>query len=211
METRKRLAHVGKPILLLVLVVAVVGAVLISTQTLKKRLNSRSIPVTADNAALVEVSYDILKCIKDSDYAALSRITHPVSGLLFSPYATILETGAKTFTPAQVSAFAADKTEYVWGVYDGSAEPINLTPRDYFAEFVFDCDFTRAGVVGVNRTVRTGNALENLTEIRPGVRYIEFHIPDDGDATNWRSLRLGFEEHNGFLMLTVILHSENTV
>ena len=177
-----------------------------------RAIDKRSLPVGADNAALVGTSYEVLACIKSGDFASLSQIVHPARGLLFSPYATIAEGSAKTFSPAEVMAFGEDKNVYVWGVYDGSALPISLTPREYFAEFVLDCDYAaRAGIVGVNRTVRTGNSLENMAEVRPEVRYVEFHIPPESDGADWRSLRLGFEEFNGFLMLSVILHSENTV
>jgi hypothetical protein len=175
-----------------------------------KQLGEDSIPVGADNAFLVKSSYEILGYIKSNDYAALSKIAHPTYGVLFSPYATISESSAKVFTPLQIQSFKGDKTDYVWGVHDGTGEPIALSPREYFAEFVFDRDYTHAGVIGVNRIVKTGNALENITDVRPNVRFVDFNIPPDGESGDWGSLRLGFEEYDGHLMLSVILHSERT-
>jgi len=192
-----------------VIIVAIIAVVLVIQKP--SGLKSGSIPATADNGTLVTASYEILEYMKDSDFKALSRIVHPTYGVLFSPYATISESTAKVFTAAQVRVFATDKAEYIWGTYDGSGDPISLTPCAYFAEFVFDRDYIRSSLVGINRTIRSGNALENISETRPGIRYVDFHIPPDTDDGDWGSLRLGFEEYNGSLMLTVVLHSRKTI
>ncbi|MDR1589266.1 MAG: hypothetical protein LBS51_03635 [Oscillospiraceae bacterium] len=168
----------------------------------------------AQNSYLVEKAYDILEVIKEGDYAALARSVHPEYGVVFSPYAAISLATNKCFTESQVADFATDANTYVWGVYDGSGDPIELTPAEYFARFVYNRDFARASVVGVNYIVRSGNALENITEVFPGVRFVDFYLPGDDkspDSYDWNSLRLGFEEHSGGLRLTVIVHSEWTI
>ena len=165
-----------------------------------------------DNASLTAIAFDILNDIKGGDYRSLSKKVHPSYGLLFSPCSTITLSTNKCFSTDQVSAFSADNNVYVWGVYSGSGEPIELTPADYIAEFVFDRDYTNADVVGVNHVVKSGNALENITEVFPEIMYVDFHFPcsdkNAADNTSWSSLRLGFEEFDGSLRLTVILHSE---
>ena len=211
LDTHKPRRVPSKTLLLSAAVLLAVAVLVISVIRLGGRLKSDSIPVTADNATLVGASYEILGYIKDADYAALAAIAHPTRGVLFSPYATISETSARVFTPSAIRAFSTDKTEYVWGVYDGSAEPISLNPREYVAAFVLDRDFTRATMLGINRVVRSGNALENITTVREGIRFVDFHLPPETEDGDWASLRLGFEEHNGSLMLTVIMHSEKTV
>jgi hypothetical protein len=165
------------------------------------------------NSYLVARAYDILDAVKNGDYESLARYVHPEYGVIFAPYATISLPSNKRFTDNQVSAFGGDGNTYVWGVYDGSGEPIELTPAGYFARFVYNKDFARAPAVGVNYTVRAGNALENITDVFPDARYVDFHIPGDDkspDSRDWNSLRLGFEDYNGTLCLTVILHSEWT-
>jgi len=201
---------VTKRLIIAVLTLLAVAVLVISVIRLGGSLKRGSIPVTADNATLVAASYEILGYIKDADYSALAVIAHP-RGVLFSPYATISETSARVFKPSEIRAFGTDKTEYVWGIYDGSAEPISLNPREYVTAFVFDRDFTRATTLGINRVVRSGNALENITTVREGIRFVDFHLPPETEDGDWVSLRLGFEEHNGSLMLTVIMHSEKTV
>ena len=168
-----------------------------------------------NNAALTALAFDILDDIKSGDYRALSRAVHPVYGVVFSPCSTITLSTNKCFSAEQIAAFGADSNVYIWGVYSVGGEPIEMTPAEYFAKFVFDRDYTNASVVGINHIVRSGNALENITDEFPGVLFVDFHFPcsdkNAADDPNWSSLRLGFEEHDGDLMLTVILHSDWTV
>ena len=174
------------------------------------------IDAAASPAELTQRAFGILVDMKERDYSALSRTVHPEYGVVFSPYATITlsaSNASKCFTAAQVAAFGSDNASYVWGAYDGSGEPIQMTPDEYFARFVFDKDFTAAQEIGIDYIIKSGNALENIKDTFPDIRFVDFHIPGDetsGD-TGWSSLRLGFEEYDGELMLTVILHSEWTV
>jgi hypothetical protein len=168
----------------------------------------------ASNAELTEYAYQILGYIQNRDYVSLSEAVHPEFGVVFSPYATINLSSNKYFTAAQVAGFGEDKNIYVWGKYDGSGDPIELTPTDYFNRFVFDKDYTGASEIGIDSVVQTGNALENIKEMFPDIRFVDFHISgvdDKLDGLDWSSLRLGFEEYNGVLKLTVILHSEWTI
>ena len=163
------------------------------------------------NTQLAEVALRVVGIIKDGDYEALSLIAHPEFGVVFSPYATITLSTNKCFQAEHIAAFDTDTKLYVWGVYTGSGEPIELTVADYFAHFVFDRDYTAASVIGVNQIIRSGNALENITDIFRGVRFVDFHIPgsdkDSAEDYDWSTLRLGFEEYEDNLWLTVILHS----
>ena len=166
------------------------------------------------NAELTEYAYEILGYIKADDYGALSQAIHPEYGVVFSPYATITLTSNKRFTAMQVGGFSEDENQYVWGKYDGKGDPIELTPSEYFKTFVFDKDYTLASVIGVDTIVKSGNSLENIQEVFPNARFIDFHIPGtdpDSGGLDWSSLRFGFEEYMGELKLTVILHSEWTI
>lgn len=167
-----------------------------------------------DNADLAALAFEVLEYIRDGDFEALAEITHPDFGVVFSPSATITLAANRRFTAEQIAQFATDNTIYVWGIND-IGEPIELTPVDYFARFVFSSDYFSASMIGINRIVRSGNALENITEEFPGVRFVDFHIPGEDryppDELDWSSLRLGFEEHEDKLWLTVIVHSRWTV
>lgn len=167
------------------------------------------------NAELSALAYDVLDHIRDGDFAALSRVVHPDFGVVFSPQATVSLTVNRRFSAEQVALFEHDTNAYFWGFRDGSGEPIEITPAVYFSEYVFARDYCNASVIGINRIVRSGNALENITDEFPGVKFVDFHIPggekDTPEELDWSSLRLGFEEHEGALWLTVIINSRWTV
>ena len=168
----------------------------------------------SNNAELTALAFSVLENIKNGDYEALSSVAHPKFGVIFSPCATVTLNTNRYFQSKQIALFGADTNAYVWGVRSGSGEPIEMTPRDYFASFVFDKDYTAASIIGIDRIVKSGNALENIKDIFPDVRFVDFHITggdrDSAEDLSWSSLRLGFEDFEGRLWLTVILHSEWT-
>ena len=167
---------------------------------------------SVNNAELSALGYSVLLNIKEGDYEALSRIAHPENGILFSPQATVAQSTNKRFRAEEISEFGTDTRVYVWGVYSGSGEPIEMTPAEYFNRFVFFKNYIAAPFIGVNHIIKSGNALENINDVFPDMQFVEFHIPGGqreptGDF-NWSALRLGFDYYNGGLWLTVIIHNE---
>jgi hypothetical protein len=178
-----------------------------------EKLLTSDVNTCVSNAKLVELAYNVLEEIKEGDYKELAKYVHPEYGVVFSPYATINLVTNKCFTAAQVENFPQDGNKYVWGLFDGSGEPIEMTPVEYFARFVMDKDFTQAEQLGIDKIIRSGNALENIDEVFPNARYVDFHFEGSPENTglDWGSLRLGFEDYKGELRLTIILHSEWTI
>ena len=165
-----------------------------------------------DNAELTALAFEVLGYIRDGDYQGLSRFAHPEFGVVFTPYATISLNANRFFTAEQIADFDSDTTIYIWGAWDGIGGPIEKTPEDYFARFVYSRDFVNAPIIGINHIIRSGNALENIREIFPDVQFVDFFCPGElNDGMDWRSLRLGFEKYEGELKLTLILSSEWTV
>ncbi len=181
---------------------------------MRARPETTALSTGANNAELTGYAYEVLGYIKAGDYDALAQTVHPEYGVIFSPYATINLPSNKCFTATQIKGFAEDKNQYVWGIYDGNGEPINLTPPEYIKKFVFDKDYTLAPEIGINMIIMSGNSLENVKEVFPNARFVDFHIPgtdQESGGLDWSSLRLGFEEYKGELRLTVILHSQWTI
>ena len=166
-----------------------------------------------ENAEMTMLAYTVLDYIRDDDFNSLSRVVHPVFGVVFSPYATINLSTNQRFSAEEVASLSTDSHIYMWGVYNGSGEPITLTPQEYFMEFIPAADYINAPVVGINRIVRTGNALENMLDVFPNMKFVEFHIPggESVDELDWSSLRLGFEEYEGHLRLIAIIYNTWTV
>jgi len=166
------------------------------------------------NTELAAFAFEVLEFISEEDFISLSEMVHPDFGLVFSPGATITLNTNMRFSAEQVAQFSSDNQLYIWGI-DSDGAPIELTPIEYFNAFVLSSDYLSASLIGIDRIVRTGNALENISDEFPGIRFVDFHIPADdrntSDDLDWSSLRLGFEAHKNRLWLSVIVHSTWTV
>jgi len=163
----------------------------------------------AANAELTMLAFAVLEYISNDDFNSLSQVIHPEFGIVFSPCATIDLSTDRRFSVEQISVLDTNSNVYIWGVHNGGGEPIRLTPAEYFEEFVQAELHLNSPIIGVNQIIRSGNALENMTDIFPNIEFVDFHIPGDenGDGHDWRSLRLGFEEYEGYLKLVSIIHS----
>jgi len=166
---------------------------------------------TAGNAELASLAYTVLENIRDYDFTALSGVVHPHFGVVFTPYTTINLATDRRFSVSEVQSMGVNTTIYIWGVRNGTGEPISLTPSEFLEQFVPAEDFLDSALVGINKIVRTGNALENIKEVFPEVRFVDFHLTGSEEdiygIDDWRSLRLGFEEYYGKLRLIAIIHS----
>jgi len=162
-----------------------------------------------ENAEITMLAFNILGYINDDDFTSLSSVVHPEYGVVFSPYATINPATNQRFNSEEIATIDTDSHIYMWGVLNGSGEPIMMTPAEYFEKFIPAADFINASVIGVNRVVRSGNALENMVDVFPNVKFVDFHIPEgeSSEELDWSSLRLGFEEFEGQLRLIAIVYS----
>jgi hypothetical protein len=151
---------------------------------------------------------------RDGDYAALADMVHPRKGVLFVPYSTVNPAKNLCFTADQVRAFSKDNTAYIWGLTDGEGAPIELTPREYIAKYVYNKDYLSSAVIGLNTIVKTGNSLENVGEAFPDADFVEFHIPGEkkeNEGLDWSSLKLVFEKYEGQYRLVAVIHSQWTI
>ncbi|MDD6188796.1 MAG: hypothetical protein PUB32_04355 [Clostridiales bacterium] len=164
------------------------------------------------NQELIDQSYNVLSLIKAGDFASLSKLVHPEYGIYFSPYSNINLSSNQWFSPDMLAALDKAENSFVWGVYDGSGEPISLTVAEYFTRFVYDRNFASAPIITVDRVAKSGNTLENTPEVFPGCRFVDFYIPSSSEETlDWSLLRLIYEEYDGALYLVAIVHNEYTV
>lgn len=167
----------------------------------------------AGNGALVSRALEVAGYIRDRDWAALAGTVHPEKGVVFTPYSSVSDSDLR-FTAEEVAAFGSDGKTYLWGAYDGSGAPMNLTVEDYFSQFVSNADYTRAPLLAVDRVLSSGNAVENVADVYPEARFVELYY-DGMDPVNegfdWCALKLVFEPLDGNLMLVGVIHSEWTI
>lgn len=171
-------------------------------------------PDPADNAPLLRASLRALEALKGRDYSALAALVHPEKGATFTPYSTVDAEADITLTRDEVAQAGENDNRYTWGAYDGSGAPIHLTIGEYMDEHVFNADYTRAPLVGVDRVLSTGNSLENVADAYPDGRFVEYYFPGvdpTGNGFDWCGLKLVFELWRGQYRLVGVVHSEWTI
>jgi LysM repeat protein len=172
-----------------------------------------NIPKKNINKDLTLLQKNIITLLRNRDFNQLSKFAHPVKGVRFSPYSTVNPKYDLIFYQSQISKFNIDNKEYIWGAYDGSGEPIKLSPKEYFNSFVYDKDFAHLGTISYDKVQRTGNTIENQFKIYPNSTIVEYYFPGTTKNTNfdWSSLRLVFENYNGKWYLVGIIHNQWTI
>lgn len=155
----------------------------------------------------------VIIALKDSDIASLKTYVHPKKGVLFSPYVHIDAEHAQTFPAEELPGIDDDKL-FVWGSYDGSGEPIELSFGDYYKKFVYDEEFINAEQIGWDEILSSGNTEPNLKETFPGCYIVDYHFSGfdkQYEGMDWKSLILAFEEHEGGWYVSAIVHSQWTI
>ncbi len=157
---------------------------------------------------------DTLKALRDRDMERLSSIVHPDKKLRFSPYTYVDAEKTLTFSAEEIKTLMNSDKVYIWGSYDGIGDPIRLTFKDYLKAFVYDQDFLNAEEVGYNRYIGRGNTINNIFEVYPEGKLLEYHFSGfnpEYDGLDWESLKLVFEEKDGTWYLVCIVHDQWTI
>lgn len=155
---------------------------------------------------------EVIKAIRDQDFKKLANLAHS-KGVTFSPYAYV-EKKSVTLSKEELAAGFANESSRLWGNYDGSGKPIQLSFKDYYKEFIYSSDFAKAPWVGYNESKSSGNTINNATLAFQGAVIVEYHFdgkdPQYG-GIDWESLRLVFQKENGQWVLSGVIHDEWTV
>ncbi len=168
---------------------------------------------SSTNLELYEIAVEAAEYIKYGDYVSLASMVHPVYGVYFSPTPTINLKNNQCFDQYEVAAFDSDDSSYVWGNAGGEMLPIEMDIKTYMGTYVYDYDYVSASLVSINAPAKTGNSLENIVESFPKGQYVDLCFPGtaENEFNDWRILRLVFEDYEGTLRLTAIIHSQYTI
>jgi len=186
------------------------------TDTLTKEIakNNDSVLPKQNDSTLVNISTEILKYLKKKDYQQLAAFVHPSSGIRFSPYGYVDTLHDQKFAATQLSSYGQNRKKIIWGRFDGTGEPINLSIDNYLEKFVYDVDFLNAKQKSVNKIIGAGNSSNNLQSIYPGCDFTEFYFPGINpkyDGMDWKSLKLVFKKENTQYFLVGIIHDQWTI
>jgi hypothetical protein len=168
--------------------------------------------VTTQQSEVLPLAEAAIQALKAKDMDKLAELTSPGSGLRFSPYSFVRPEDL-AFSPEQLKGLLKDPTVYVWGTFDGSGEPIQMTFAEYYERFVYSKDFASAEQIGLNERLGQGNTIDNSQEFYPEAVVVEYHLPGenpDYGGMDWQSLRLVFQQQEGQWYLVGIIHDEWT-
>ncbi len=167
-----------------------------------------SINTTAQQNTVETVATQLVGVLHDRNMNKFAEFVHPTKGVRFSPY-EFVEPNHRVMTANQIRY--KDNSAHVWGNYDGSGDPINLTFDAYYQRFVNDRDYPRAPRITRNGVVGQGNTTNNIRGFYPQSVWVEYHFPALPQRNNWNSLWLVFEQLDGKWYLVGIVHGEWTI
>lgn len=162
--------------------------------------------------SVMEQSFYVLSAIKNGDMNELAAVVHPNKGVLFSPYLTVDKNRAQVFMKGQLEKLLDSNKQYEWGVSAGKGDPIRLTPREYFDQYVYDVDFLETDFVTLDGMYKQTNSVENIKEAFPESTYVEYFVPgsEEFEGLDWKSLKLVFMDYEGAPHLVGIIHDQWT-
>lgn len=135
--------------------------------------------------------------------------------IFFSPYAYVDTSSIVKISTDELDEVFASGNKQVWGVQDGTGDPIKLTFDEYLDRFINDfslMDTSEVSYMLVKKPKTYGNEVHNIQELYPEAIFVEVHKSADDDmGMNWRSLILVLQNDNGELKLLGIVHNEWTI
>lgn len=154
----------------------------------------------------------VLEALRRRDMAGLARLVDPEKGLRFSPYSFINIHQDLVFDADQLPELLREKTNYLWGYYDGTGLPIRLTPAEYFKSFVYDRDYLTAGTEPLSGTVLKNSVTAgNVFEVYPKAYIVEYSDIATDSTMNWHYLKLVFEVRDKTWFLVGLIHDQWTM
>ena len=165
-------------------------------------------PLTIEEAA-----DEVINALADKDMATVAEFVHPEMGVRFSPY-TFVEDDHLVFMPEELPGLVGSDDVFLWGFYDGTGDPIELTFDDYYEEFVYSADFANPEEMAVNEEIGWSSMINNIEDFYPGSSFVEFHFSgfeEDFGGMDWASLRLVFIEEDGTWFLVGIVNDQWTI
>ena len=156
----------------------------------------------------------VLLALKNRDMDRLSFYVHTQKGVRLSPYSYVHLNHDLVIEASELRNMLADKRVRNWGIYDGRDDSIRLSFSRYYEQFIYDVDFIKAPQVGYNTIIGRGNMSNNNFQSYPKSIIVEYHFPGFDEkyaGTDWRSLRLVFEEEKGTWYLAAIIHDQWTI
>ena len=169
-----------------------------------------------DSEVLMAKANVIIRLLEAADFKSLSSQIHEDSGLSFSPYSRDLsELFVIRFSKDAISKFGTDSKMFLWGYYDGTGYPIELTPMEYYKAFVYDISYIEKAesiFVG-NEELQSNHRFKAVYRAYPDSNLIHYHYEGSANAgyKDFKDLIFVFSKIDGDWYLVGLTHGESTV
>ncbi|MGM0835319.1 MAG: hypothetical protein ACQEV7_04115 [Bacillota bacterium] len=199
-------------IALLIIMVTGFSSIGCSIKEVKEMEDSE--PVVVKELSAEDTAFATVKLLKEKDFAALKDLIHPTKGVRFTPYGYIDLGKNLVFSAKEVGELQKNQQIYLWGEYDGTGDPIELSFDEYYKKFVYDADYLQAEEISINKRLGQGNSIDNSMEVYPDATVVEFHFPgfeDKYEGMDWKSLRVVIEKLDNKWYVVGIIHDQWTI
>jgi hypothetical protein len=162
---------------------------------------------------LILLGYQTLAALREMDADRINGLIHPDLCLRISPYPYLADTN-QSICPGELRPLLVSEEVHTWGNYDGTGEAIQLSFIEYYRAFIYDSDYIQAPMVGFDVEISSGNSINNIPELFPDGKMIEYHFPGFDPkygGMDWRSIRLVFVKFGENWYLGAIIHGEWTI
>ena len=156
---------------------------------------------------------ETITALKEKDLHKLAGLAHPRKGIRFSPYPWVSE-GNLVLLPSEILTTWNDESNRLWGYYDGSGFPMELTFQDYYDQFVYSQDFINAERTNYNEFSAIGNTANNALEFYEDSIVVEYYFigfDPQYEGMDWEGLQLAFQEDENTWYLVGIIHENWTI
>ena len=165
-------------------------------------------PLTLEESAEI-----VINALADMDMNTVAEFVHPEMGVRFSPY-TYVEDDHLVFMAEELPGLVGSDNVFLWGFYDGTGDPIEITFDDYYEAFIYSADFANPEEMAIDEEIGWSSMINNIEDFYPGSSFVEYHFSgfdEDFGGMDWASLRLVFIEEDGTWFLVGIVNDQWTI
>jgi len=176
--------------------------------------STHQVVVIEKDQLLKDAANAVLDILRNKRFSELGERFCTGTVVRFSPYGYIDTSAHLALSAAMLDSIFKNNFPLTWGTQDGSGDPIRLPAQKYFEKYVYDVDFAAAPFVSIDSIVKSGNTVNNLKQVYPGTRFVEYHFSGFDkklEGMDWKSLRLVFREVNGNYCLVAVVHDQWTI
>lgn len=167
----------------------------------------------ADTLTLEEAAEQVINALAEKDMATVAEFVHPEQGVRFSPY-TYVEEDHLVFMPDELPGLVGSEEIFLWGFFDGTGDPIELTFDAYYERFLYSADFANPEQMAVNQELGYSSMINNIADFYPGSSFVEYHFSgfeEDYAGMDWVSLRLVFVQEDDVWFLVGLVNDQWTI